>query len=300
MTLGCDSVADYERSGAYFGAIIGRCANRIARGRMNVNGQSLELACNNGSNHLHGGCEGFDRKIWRVEQKRSDAECSLILQYTSVDGEEGYPGNLAVRVGYTLNDRNELRIDYQASTDQPTVVNLTNHTYFNLRGKGDCLGHRLQLHGDRYTPADEMSIPTGAVESVEGTPMDFRVMKGIGEEIHQDFIQLCQSGGYDHNWVLRTGNERPSSPQLLARAEEPESGRTLEVLSTQSGVQFYTGNFLEGEPGRGGKPCIRRAGFCLETQHFPDAPNQREFPSIELSPGEEYRHQTVFRFGLMS
>ncbi len=299
VTLGCDSVADYERSGAYFGAIVGRYANRIARGEFELNGEQFQLACNNAPNHLHGGKIGFDHRLWRAESHTTDGLCTLSLYYESEDGEEGYPGTLNVNVIYTLNNQNELSIEYRATTDAPTVVNLTNHTYFNLNGSEDCLSHQLQLHCSHFTPTDETSIPYGEIEPVHNTPMNFTTMKPIGQDISQNFVQLKQARGYDHNWVIWTerNDGRPLNP--AARVEEPESGRTLEVLTTQPGVQFYTGNYLEGEPARGGSQYGMRAGFCLETQHFPDSPNRPEFPSTQLNPGDTYQEKTVFRFGLL-
>ncbi|WP_299733823.1 aldose epimerase family protein [uncultured Endozoicomonas sp.] len=297
VTLGCDSVADYERSGAYFGAIVGRYANRIARGQFELNGESFQLACNNEPNHLHGGHSGFNLQLWQAEPSIEDNHCSLALYYESEDGEEGYPGKLNIKVTYTLNNQNELIIDYHAQCDTTTVVNLTNHTYFNLNGSDDCLHHNLIIHSAQYTPSDETAIPYGDLESVTNTPMDFQAMKPIGQDIEASTVQLKQGRGYDHNWVIWTERDKGYSLNSVARAEEPDSGRTLEVLSTQPSVQFYTGNYLEGEPARGGRQYGMRAGFCLETQHFPDSPNHPEFPSTTLNPGETYHEQTVFRFG---
>ena len=299
VTLGCDSVADYERCGAYFGAIIGRFANRIAKGEFQLDGEHYRLACNNGPNHLHGGISGFDRKIWRAEHGTQDDLATLVLRYDSMAGEEGYPGKHNVQVTYTLNDQNELGIDYQAVTDASTVVNLTNHAYFNLNGSDHCLSHRLQLHSSRFTPTDENSIPLGEMTPVISTPMDFTTIKRIGRDIEQDDVQLQQARGFDHNWVIWTERDSNTPLKPVARVEEPQSGRTLEVLSTQPGVQFYSGNYLAGEPARGGGQYSMRAGFCLETQHFPDSPNRPEFPSTRLDPGERYHEQTVYRFGLI-
>lgn len=299
VTLGCDSVADYERSGAYFGAIIGRYANRIAKGEFLLNGELVQLACNNGPNHLHGGKRGFDHHLWQAESHTEDNLCTLVLCYDSQDGEEGYPGQLGAKVTYTLNNHNELGIQYQATTDAPTVVSMTNHAYFNLNGSDHCLNHQLQLHCNQFTPTDETSIPYGEIETVIDTPMDFTTMKPIGQDIDQDFVQLKQARGYDHNWVIWTQRNDNHPLKSIARVDEPESGRTLEVLTTQPGVQFYTGNYLEGEPARGGSQYGMRAGFCLETQHFPDSPNRPEFPSTQLNPGDSYQEHTVFRFGIM-
>ncbi len=300
VTLGCDSVEAYEAATAYFGAVVGRYANRIGKGRMQIEEQPYELICNNGNNHLHGGDSGFDDKIWKTGFSTAETCCTLTLCYHSVDGEEGYPGNLKAKVEYVLNNNNELLIRYQAETDKTTVVNLTNHTYFNLRGEGDCLDHRLQIHANSFTPTDPESIPYGNTAPVADTPMDFTRMKTIGQAINDDFDQLKQASGFDHHWAFRCDNHQPETPELVARVEEPESGRTLEVLTTQPGVQFYTGNFLEGNIGRAGVAYKNRDGFCLETQHFPDSPNQSEFPSTELRPGEIYKHQTLLRFGVLT
>ena len=299
VTLRCDSVDQYEASSAYFGAIAGRYANRIAKGQLTINEQPLQLACNNGENHLHGGESGFDDKIWKAGFSTTEEYCTLTLCYLSRHGEEGYPGTLKTKVEYVLNNQNELIIRYEAETDKKTVVNLTNHTYFNLRGKGSCSEHRLQIHASHYTPVDGASIPYGEIAPVINTPMDFTAMKTIGQDIDEDFNQLNQAGGYDHNWVFRRDNNTPELPTLVARVEELETGRTLEVLTTHPGMQFYSGNYLAGEAAPGGKRYSKQDGFCLETQHFPDSPNQPEFPSTELNPGETYKHQTVFRFGVL-
>ncbi|OED43896.1 galactose mutarotase [Endozoicomonas sp. (ex Bugula neritina AB1)] len=300
VTLGCDTVQQYETSGAYFGAVVGRYANRIAKGRMMIADKTLQLACNNGENHLHGGDSGFDEKIWKTGFSSSEDSCALTLCYVSADGEEGYPGTLKAKVEYVLNHKNELLIRYQAETDKTTVVNLTNHTYFNLKGQGDCLSHRLQINATQYTPVDPTSIPNGDIASVSGTPMDFYVMKTIGQDINADFVQLTQASGYDHNWVFRCDDHHCEYPESVARVEEAESGRSLEVLSTHPGMQFYSGNFLEGKAGRHGQTYGKHEGFCLETQHFPDSPNQPGFPSTILNPGEIYKHQTILRFGILS
>lgn len=300
VVLGCDNVADYESEGAYFGAVAGRYANRISKGQLTIEDQNYQLFINNGPNHLHGGERGFDDRIWTAETFSTDSEAGVELRYLSEDGEENYPGNLDVCVRYTLNNQNELSIQYRASTDRTTVVNLTNHTYFNLRGAGSSLEHRLQLFADHYTPTDGTSIPTGEIASVAGTPMDFREAKTIGQDIDAVFEQLTLAGGFDHNWVARTTNEKLPEPLVIALVEEPESGRTLEVLTTNPGVQFYSGNYLEGEPAKGGGSYRKNDGFCLETQHFPDSPNQPDFPSTELKAGETYQHETIFRFGVKS
>ena len=300
VTLGCNSVEQYEASSAYFGAVAGRYANRIAKGQMIIAEQPVQLACNNGVNHLHGGDNGFDNKVWKTGFSTSEEACTITLCYLSSNGEEGYPGALKAKVEYVLNNNNELLIRYQAETDKTTVVNLTNHTYFNLKGQGSCTEHRLQINASYYTPVDSTSIPYGEIASVTGTPMDFSEMKLIGQDIESDFKQLNQAGGYDHNWVFRSDNNQPESPELVARVEELETGRTLEVLTTHPGMQFYSGNFLEGEVARNGSHYKKHDGFCLETQHFPDAPNQPEFPSTLLQPGDTYKHQTIFRFGVLA
>jgi aldose 1-epimerase len=298
VVLGYDTAAAYAKNDPYFGAIIGRYGNRIAKGQFTLLGKTYKLATNNGPNHLHGGIKGFDKAIWPGEPFEKEGAFGVVFTYTSPDGEEGYPGTLKVRVTYTLNDRNELAVDYRATTDQPTIVNLTQHTYFNLAGQGvrDILGHQLQLNADRFTPVDATLIPTGELASVAGTPFDFRRPTAIGARIDGDSEQLKNGHGYDHNWVL---NGTGSGLRLAARVVEPTTGRTLEVSTTEPGVQFYTGNFLDGTiTGKEGRVYKRRFGFCLETQHFPDSPNHATFPSTTLSPGEEYTSKTVFRFGV--
>jgi aldose 1-epimerase len=293
VVLGFDSLAGYiENAGPYFGALVGRYANRIGHAAFKLNGVEYKLAANNGENTLHGGIHGFNSAVWTP---RELADGGLELSYLSKDGEENFPGNLRVTVTYHLTDANELRIDYAATTDKATVLNLTNHSYFNLKGagEGDILGHVLTLHADRYTPVDAGLIPLGELRSVAGTPLDFRKATAIGARIEQDDPQLKLGKGYDHNWVLKSGGKL----NLAARVEEPASGRVLEVLTTEPGVQFYTGNFLDGSiHGKGGKVYARRSGFCLETQHFPDSPNKPAFPTTLLKPGQEFRSTTVFRF----
>ena len=282
IVLSYGSLDDYVRNPRYFGALIGRHANRIAHGRFSLNGVEYQLTCNNGVNHLHGGF-GFDKRAWTVEEDGN----ILHLKYFSKDGEEGYPGNVNAFVDYTLLD-NELRIDYRATTDRETIVNLTNHSYFNLRGSGTILDHELTLNADHFTPVSEDLIPTGEIKSVEGTPMDFRKGKAIGAEINN------VAGGYDHNFVL---NDWDGSLRLAARLYEPVSGRALEILTTEPGIQFYSGNFLDGTLiGKNGVAYEKYTGLCLEPQHFPDAPNHPNFPSTVLRPGEEYRHTSVYRF----
>jgi aldose 1-epimerase len=299
IVLGFDDLQSYLTKSRYFGCIVGRYGNRIAGGRFMLDGQTYTLATNNGPNHLHGGVKGWDKRIWTAAPfERPDAS-GVVLQYTSADGEEGYPGEVAATVTYTLTDRNELILRYEATTSKPTVINLTQHTYFNLAGaRGvDVLGHRLQIHADRFTPVDTALIPTGDLASVQGTPLDFRDLTPIGARIGDPHEQLVRAKGYDHNFVLsRTaGGLGPA-----AHVEEPLTGRTLDVSTTEPGMQFYSGNMLDDSRiGKGGRLLTFRTGFCLETQHFPDSPNHPNFPSTALRPGETYRSETVFGFGTM-
>ncbi len=294
VVLGFDALPEYVANPTtYFGAIIGRYGNRIGDARFTLNGVEYKLPKNDGENCLHGGGNGFFKRVWTA---RALPNGDLELGYRSKDGEEGFPGNLSVTVTYRLTDANELRIEYAATTDKETVVNLTNHSYFNLKGAGagDILGHQLMLNADRFTPVNQNLIPTGELRPVSGTPYDFRKLTPIGARIEQNDEQLKFGKGYDHNWVLnRTG----SALALAARVEEPSSGRVLEALTTEPGVQFYSGNFLDGSvKGKGGKTYPRRSAFCLETQHFPDSPNRPAFPSTVLKPGQQYRSTTVYRF----
>ena len=282
VVLGYETLEEYVRNPRYFGGLIGRHANRIGRGKFSLNGASYQLTQNNGMNHLHGGSRGFDKRVWNVIGVVDDGRAILRLGYSSRDGEEGYPGNLSAAVTYKLLPDNELEIDYRATTDRDTIVNLTNHSYFNLAGKGTILDHELTLHADSFTPVSEELVPTGEVKPVANTVMDFRQSRRIAQ------------GGYDHNFVLRDVDAwiRPA-----ARLFEPESGRVLEILTKEPGIQFYSGNFLDGSLiGRGGVPYEKYAGLCLEPQHFPDAPNHVNFPSTVLRPGEVYKHTSVYRF----
>jgi aldose 1-epimerase len=296
VVLGFDSDDRYLGEHPYFGAVVGRYANRIARGHFSLDGQSYMLARNDGPNHLHGGVTGFDKRLWTAE--RTAGQQGVAFTRTSPDGEEGYPGNLTVRVSYLVSESNALVVEYTATTDRATPLNLTQHSYFNLSGDGstDILDHQLTIGADRYTPVDATSIPLGELASVEGTPFDFRRSTAIGARIEAGGAQLVHAGGYDHNWVLNRG---ASGLQAAARVVEPRSGRTLEVATTEPGVQFYSGNLLDGSiAGKGGRVYRGRTGFCLETQHFPDSPNHPNFPSTILRPGQEYRSQTVFTFGV--
>ncbi len=294
IVLGFDSLDDYlANPGWFFGALIGRYANRIGHAGFTLDGHEYQVDRNDGANSLHGGARGFDKRVWTP---RELPDGGLELTYLSKDGEDGYPGNLTAVITYHLIDTNELRIDYAATTDKDTVVNLTNHSYFNLRGAGagDILGHLITLHADRYTPVDAGLIPTGELRDVAGTPFDFRKSTAIGSRIAVADEQLKLGKGYDHNWVLKRKGRALS---LAARVDEPSTGRVLEVLTTQPGIQFYTGNFLDDTiKGKNGKAYGLRSGFCLETQHFPDSPNKPAFPSTELKPGERFTSATVFRF----
>jgi aldose 1-epimerase len=299
VVLGYDSLVGYLKASPYFGALIGRYGNRIANGHFSLQGSDYSLPINSPPNSLHGGAVGFDKVLWTVAAARvTTAGPELTLEHLSPDGDQGYPGNLHVTAVYTLTEDNGLRVDFTATTDRVTVVNLTNHSYFNLRGAGDVLGHVVQIHADRFTPIDETLIPTGELRSVEGTPFDFRTPTAIGAHIEADNEQLRFGRGYDHNWVVGSLAEADRSGlRLDATVYEPESGRVLEVLSTQPGLQFYSGNFLDGTlTGKGGRVYERHAAFCVEPQHFPDSPNHAEFPSTVLRPGEVYRQSLEFRF----
>jgi aldose 1-epimerase len=292
VVLGYDDLESYLKSNPFFGALVGRYGNRIAKGKFSLNGKEYTLARNNDPNHLHGGNKGFDKVVWKAKELSGRQGPSLVLSYVSKDGEEGYPGKLTVTVIYTLTHNNELKIAYSATTDKLTVVNLTHHSYFNLAGEGDVLKHELMLAADHFTPVDATLIPTGEYRSVKGTPMDFTRPFAIGARIDQADEQLKFGRGYDHNWIL---NNRKGTLGLAARAYEPTTGRVMEVYTTEPGIQFYSGNFLNGT-GKGGRAYTPRSGFCLETQHFPDSPNQPKFPSTSLRPGQRYQTTTVYRF----
>ena len=294
VVLGYDRLEDYLKESPYFGCLIGRYGNRIARGKFTLNGHTYTLATNNGPNHLHGGIKGFDKVVWEPKVLATPEGPALELRYLSKDGEEGYPGNLSVVAVYTLTSDNGLKLEYTATTDKDTVVNLTQHSYFNVAGKGDILGHIVMINADRYTPVDSTLIPTGDLPPVEGTPFDFRKPTTIGARIGQDNQQLKFGNGYDHNWVI-------SKPMgkfgLQARVTEPTTGRVLEVFSTEPGLQFYSGNFLDGTlTGKGGWVYQFRNGFCMEPQHYPDSPNHPNFPSVVLKPGQVYKHTMMYRF----
>ena len=298
VVLGRGSLEEYVQSSPFFGCLVGRYGNRIAKGKFTLNGATYTLAVNNGPNHLHGGIRGFDKVVWQAKPTSTQAGPALELRYTSKDGEEGYPGTLAVSVTYTLTDANELRIDYAATTDKDTVVNLTNHSYFNLEGDGavDVLSQELQINASRFTPVDENLIPLGELRPVLGTPFDFTRPHTIGERINADDEQMRRGSGYDHNFVV---DGAACQLRLAARAFSAKTGRMLEVLTTEPGVQFYTGNFLDGTlRGKTGALCGKRSGFCLETQHYPDSPNQPSFPSTVLKPGDKYQTTTIYRFSI--
>jgi aldose 1-epimerase len=293
VVLGFDNLAAYLAGHPLFGAVVGRYANRIAGGKFTLDGREYTLFLNNGPNAIHGGKKGFDKVVWHAEPLTRTEVVAVRLAYTSPDGEEGYPGTLKVTVTYTLTDRNELRLDYEATTDKATPINLTNHSYFNLagQGSGDILGHELTLAADHYTPADDTLIPTGKIEPVKGTPLDFTQPHTLGERIEQ---LKPKPGGYDHNFALNSGGK---SLALAARVHEPTTGRVMEVLTTEPGVQFYTANSFKGTiKGKGGVTYPRHAGLCLETQHFPDSVHHENFPSVILRPGQTYRQTTIFKF----
>ena len=292
ITLGFDDLDSYIKRNPLFGAIVGRYANRIGNAKFTLDGTEYKLTANAGKNHIHGGREKrFDKVMWKGRQFQSDKEVGVRFTYLSKDGDEGFPGNLNCTVTYTLTNNNELKISYKATTDKPTIVNLTNHSYFNLAGagNGDVLGHKIMVNADYFTPADKALIPTGEIHTVKGTPLDFTGAETIGSRIDK----LPQTHGYDHNYVL---NSSIGSLALAARVYEPTSGRVMEVYTTEPGMQFYTANGMRGVKGKSGKLYHRHYGFCLETQHFPDSPNKPHFPSVVLRPGETYNTVTVFKF----
>jgi aldose 1-epimerase len=292
VVLGYDNLDDYIKNSPYFGALIGRYGNRIAKGQFTLNGRQYTLATNNYPNSLHGGVKGFDKVVWNATPDGP----SLKLTYLSHDGEEGYPASLSVTVVYTLTDDNALKVDYTATSDRDTVINLTQHSYWNLAGKGDILGHVVMMPAEKFTPVDSTLIPTGELRPVEGTPFDFRKPTAIGARIAQSDEQLKFGGGYDHNWVF---SKTIGDLSVMARVTEPTSGRVMEVLSTEPGLQFYSGNFLDGTiTGKGGWVYKFRNGFCMEPQHYPDSPNHPDFPSTVLHPGQTYRNTIIYKFSV--
>ena len=297
IVLGFETLEEYEKDSPFFGAAVGRYANRIAKGKFTLEGKEYQLVAQNKGNHLHGGLKGFDKVVWKVKSVTSnDQEAQLVLTYFSKDGEEGYPGNLDVQLTYTLKSNNELDIRYEATTDQTTILNLTQHTYFNLTGniKGGILDHEVQIHAKQFVPVDETVIPTGELMPVKGNAFDFTQAKKIGTEIDADHDQIAKGGGYDHCYVF---DKALNAFELVASAYEPISGRALEVRTTEPGMQFYTGNNLDGRlTGKMGVNYARRIAFCFETQHFPDSPNQPQFPTTVLSPGEKFDSRTNYRF----
>ena len=296
VVLGFDNLRDYENKSPYFGALIGRYGNRIKEGKFSLDGVEYNLAKNNGENHLHGGVEGFDKVIWDVEEEEDESSASLILRYKSIDKEEGYPGNLDIKVTYTLTNEDELKVRYEAETDKKTIVNLTQHSYFNLSSglSTDVLAHEITIDADYFLPVDKTLIPTGELRDVGQTPFDFREYKAVGDDIDLQDTQLTYGNGYDHCWVL---NNQDEGVRFVASAFDPLSGRLLEVFSDQPGIQFYSGNFLDGTlKSREGGNYGFRSGFCLETQHYPNSPNQQSFPSVILNPGDKYDTETIFKF----
>ena len=294
IALGFDELEPYLQASPYLGALIGRFGNRLAKGRFELDGKTYQLETNNGANHLHGGSAGFDKVVWQATPFSADTHVGVKLCYLSRDGDQGYPGNLSVTVTYTLTNEDEILVDYHATTDQATPINLTQHSYFNLAGQGDILQHELMINADAFTPIDETQIPVGGSRSVAGTAFDFRAPKTIGADINSDDEQLRCGLGYDHNFVLN--KVAPKKMTFAARAAESTSGRVLEVYTEEPGIQFYSGNFLDGSLSGRGQTYAYRTGFCLETQHFPDSPNQPDFPSTILRPGETYTSRTIFKF----
>ena len=298
VVLGYDNLQGYLTATPYFGSIIGRYGNRIAGGQFTLNDKVYNLAKNNGANHLHGGLKGFDKVVWDAKVVKGADAVSLVLSYLSPDGEEGYPGNLQVEVTYIIDEGNQVRIDYRATTDQPTIINLTNHSYFNLTGdpRQTILDHEIMIKSDNFLPVDSTLIPTGVFQKVEGTPFDFSGFRRIGDSINVENEQLLIGGGYDHCWVMA---KSPDGPEKVASLFDPSSGRLLEVITTEPGMQFYSGNFLNGSiTGKNGVVYGHRSALCLETQHYPDSPNQEGFPAVTLVPGQEYSSSTIYRFSL--
>jgi len=298
VVLGYDSLDGYLTNPAYFGAIIGRYANRIANGKFTLDGKEYNIPKNDGPNTLHGGTVGFNKALWQAEPFNNAQGVGVTFTYTSKEGEQGFPGNLKTKVAYTLNDKNELSFDYEATTDKPTVVNLTQHSYFNLAGDGvgDILGETMMLSADRFTPVDKNLIPTGELRPVNGTPLDFTKATAIGARINDTYEQMALGRGYDHNFVI---NRKGESLVLAAKAHDPGSGRALEVSTTEPGIQFYSGNFLDGTiTGKKGHVYNKRTGFALETQHFPDSPNHPSYPTTVLRPGGKYHSRTVYKFSV--
>ncbi len=296
VVLGFENLEQYEKDNPFFGALVGRYGNRIAKGKFSLNNTDYTLAKNNGENSLHGGLKGFDKVVWKVVDIQDGDKGVLKLSYLSKNMEEGFPGNLTTMVTYTLNSDNSLDVLYEATTDKTTVVNLTQHSYFNLSGdfSQTILDHEVEIDADTYIPVDGGLIPTGELAMVEGTPFDFREAKLVGKDINAENEQIKLGGGFDHCWVL---NDYESGYRSVAKAYHPESGRTLEVLTDEPGIQFYTGNFLDGTlPAPNGGTFAKRSGFCLETQHYPDSPNQPKFPSVTLEPGDKYSTKTTFKF----
>ncbi|MBU3144920.1 aldose epimerase family protein [Clostridium sp. CF012] len=296
VVLGYDKFEDYRKYKNFFGATVGRVANRIENSSFKINGVQYKVAKNEGENHLHGGIVGFDKVVWEEEVQVEESNGSIEFSYLSKDGEEGYPGNLKLRVKYTITEDNELKIEYFAISDMDTIVNLTNHSYFNLsgQGSGDVLKHKIMINSDKFTVNDKYSIPTGEIAEVNNTPMDFRVLTYIGENICSDYEQIALGSGYDHNWIINSSGNKLSK---AAEVYDEKSGRIMEVYTTKPGVQFYTANFLTGlEPGKGGTTYSKRSGLCLETQYFPNAVNHNSFPSPILKANQKYEHSTIYKF----
>ncbi|MBP9900992.1 MAG: galactose mutarotase [Verrucomicrobia subdivision 3 bacterium] len=297
VVLGYDTLDGYIEKSPHFGCLVGRYGNRIAKGKFTLNGKEYTLAVNNPPNSLHGGVMGFDKVVWKAKVLVSSTGPALELNYTSKDGEEGFPGNLKVAATYTLTEDNALRLDFIATTDADTVCNLTHHSYFNFAGKGEVLGHVVTIHADRFTPVDANMIPTGELRPVKGTPLDFTKPTSIGARINSDDEQIKLGGGYDHNWVVNQAT--PGQLTHAATVTEPTSGRVMEVWTTEPGIQFYTGNFLDGSiTGKGGWTYQARNGFCFEPQHFPDSPNQPSFPTTVLKPGQTYQNTIIYKFSV--